>query len=116
MQTKQKGEWNYTKSKKQKSTKAWTTITGEEITSHSESSVSVFTKTSNPKVIVKSEALNNECGGFNWRISCEHRLMKFACMVIICLIVLIIFFLSFRTYNKVNELSNYIYSGYTTLN
>jgi hypothetical protein len=108
MRTTQKNTWNPKPSNKQKNTKIWTYIT-EWWTNHTNSTVSVFTKTNNPKVIIKSENINNECNNF-WGNLNKHKLIKFTCIVIICVIVLMIFFLSLKTYNRVNDLATYIHS------
>lgn len=73
-----------------------------------ENDVSVFTKTTNPRVVVKSENLNDE-----WNISlqkccCKCKVLKFLCFAIMCIIILMTFFLALKTYNTVNELANYI--------
>ena len=76
----------------------------------SDSSVSVFTRTTNPKVIIKSENIENSWK-FIWKgILDKHRLLRFIWMIIMCLIILITFFLSLKTYNTVNELSEYLMS------
>lgn len=64
--------------------------------------VSVITKTIRPNVIIKSENINeNNTQGKQW-------LIKSICLMIMCIIILITFFLSLKTYNMVHELSNYI--------
>jgi len=62
-----------------------------------ESNVSIFTKTTNPKVIVQSENIkfqdNSLCKDWN-----KHKFVKIMCMVIMCIILLITFFMSLKTY------------------
>ena len=103
-----KKQWKSVISKKTQKT-VWTVndINEKEQFDSSDDSVSVFTKTTNPKVIIKSEDIRN-----NWNFTQEesrnkHRLLKFLCVIIICLIILMTFFLSLKTYNAVNKLSEY---------
>lgn len=71
---------------------------------NSETGVSVFTKTTNPKIVVQSENLENSKVCQNQNI-CSCRFLKFVCLMIMSIIVLMTFFLALRTYNIVNELS-----------
>ena len=71
------------------------------------SNVSVITKTTAPKVLVQSENINNNENILN-EINDKHLLLKLICFVIMCIILLITFFLSLKTYNAVNELSDYV--------
>ena len=100
--SKSKKQWNPIESKK----------TQKEIWSsniiNSDSEVSVFTKTINPKLIIESEKIKDKCSEQTNRS--KHKLLKFLCLVIMCSIVLITFFLSLRTYNTVKELSEYFIS------
>lgn len=73
-----------------------------------ESDVSVFTKTTNPKVVVKSENLKGRCDVSLQKCHCKHKILKCLCFVILCIIVLMTFFLALKTYNTVNELADYI--------
>lgn len=66
-----------------------------------EAGVSVITKTTNPKVLIQSE-------NFDKNPYAEHQLLKFICMIVMCTIILITFFVSIKTYNLVQELSNHI--------
>lgn len=66
-----------------------------------ESEISVITKTTNPKVLIQSEA-------FSDNLCTKHQLLRFICMIVMCMIILITFFVSIKTYNLVQELSNYI--------
>ena len=66
-----------------------------------ENSSSVITKSTNPKVIIQSE---NFEGRHSYN---KHKLMKFVLFIVICIIILITFFLSLKTYNTVNELYNH---------
>jgi hypothetical protein len=70
------------------------------------SDFSVITKTTKPKVIVQSECVDN----YNTSdlSLCNHKMVKFVCLIVMCIIILITFFLSLKTYNIVTELSNYI--------
>lgn len=70
------------------------------------SNVSVITKTTTPKVIIQSENVNREQLD---QINDKHLLLKLICFIIMCIILLMTFFLSLKTYNSVNELTNYIY-------
>lgn len=66
-----------------------------------ETDVSVITKTTNPKVLIQSESLDNN-------ICTKHQLLRFICMIVMCMIILLTFFVSIKTYGLVQELSNYI--------
>lgn len=72
------------------------------------SNVSVITKTTSPKVLVQSENINNNENLLNENHD-RHLLLKLICFVIMCIILLMTFFLSLRTYNAVNELSDYVH-------
>ena len=72
------------------------------------SNVSVITKTTAPKVVVQSEDLNNDHNISN-EIKNSHLLLKLVCFIIMCIILLMTFFLSLKTYNTVNELSDYVH-------
>lgn len=100
--SKSKKQWNPIESKK----------TQKEIWNsniiNSDSEVSVFTKTTNPKVIIESEQIKNKC--YEKTNRNKHKLLKFLCLVIMCTIILITFFLSLKTYNTVKELSEYFIS------
>ena len=72
----------------------------------SDANVSVFTKTTTPKVIIKSENIDSNNTFQNINRS-KHKLLKFICSIIMCLIILMTFFLSLKTYDTVNELSKY---------
>lgn len=69
------------------------------------SNVSVITKTTTPKVVIQSENVNNN----NKVLEDKHLLLKLVCFVIMCIILLMTFFLSLKTYNAVNELSDYVH-------
>ena len=68
-----------------------------------DSNVSVFTKTSNPKVIIQTDNINENVKQKNEDIS-QINIIKNLCAIIICLIILITFFLSFKTYIMMNNL------------
>ena len=72
------------------------------------SNVSVITKTTTPKVVIQSEKVSNNENVLN-EINDKHLLLKLICFVIMCIILLMTFFLSLKTYNAVNELSDYIH-------
>lgn len=72
------------------------------------SNVSVITKTTTPKVVIQSEKVSNNEDISN-EINDKHLLLKLICFVIMCIILLMTFFLSLKTYNAVNELSDYIH-------
>ena len=71
------------------------------------SNVSVITKTTTPKVVIQSENINNNSRLLN-EINDKHLLLKLICFVIMCIILLMTFFLSLKTYHAVNELSDYV--------
>ena len=73
-----------------------------------EGDVSVFMKTTKPKVILESESLNGKCHTLLQKHYCGYRVLRFLCFIILCIIVLMTFFLALKTYNMVNELTNYI--------
>ena len=103
-----KKQWKSTISKKVQKI-AWTVddVNEKEQLNSSDASVSVFTRTTNPKVIIKSENIRDNWE-FKWKDSRnEHRSLKFLCIIIMCLIILMTFFLSLKTCNTVNKLSEY---------
>lgn len=108
MKTTKKDTWNSNSTKKQKGSKIGTTIREDKVQNQTNSNVSVFTKTNNPKVVIQAEKLNNNWNNFYWENLNTHKLIKFTCIIIMCLIILMIFFLSLRTYNTINELSDYV--------
>ena len=71
------------------------------------SNVSVITKTTSPKVVIQSENVSNNSHFLN-EINDKHLLLKLICFVIMCIILLMTFFLSLKTYHAVNELSDYV--------
>ena len=77
-------------------------------TKNETSNVSVITKTTTPKVVIQSEKVSNNENVLN-EINDKHLLLKLICFVIMCIILLMTFFLSLKTYNAVNELSDYIH-------
>ena len=92
--------------KKQKEVIASEIVEEKKINNSSESNISVLTKTTNPKVVINSEDFKN-CDE-NLTIQKKHKLLKTVCFMIICIIILMTFFISLKTYNMVNELSYYI--------
>lgn len=93
--------------KKQKEVIASDVIEEKRINNSPELNISVLTKTTNPKVVISSENFKD-----NWNnLPCcwkKHKLLKSICFIIICIIILMTFFLSLKTYNIVNELWYYI--------
>ena len=81
-------------------------VTEKKISNDSNVGVSVFTKTTTPKVVIQSEKMDN--AGIYQNI-CKHRIMKSACLIIMGIIILMTFFLALKTYNSVNELSDYVH-------
>ena len=73
-----------------------------------QSNVSVITKTTTPKVVIQSENVSKNEELLN-EINYKHLLLKLVCFIIMCVILLMTFFLSLKTYNEVNELSDYIH-------
>lgn len=82
---------------------------GVEVTSSNGSNVSVFTKSRDPKVIIKSENLNDNCDSIPHQKLCNHKILKFICLIVMCIIVLMTFFLSLSTYNTVSKLSHLLW-------
>lgn len=107
---------NWTKRQKKTSTtkktsqKIWTSavVTEKKHADNSEANVSVFTKTTNPKIIIKSENLKNNDNVFLWQKQNKYNMLIFFCFIIMCIIILATFFLSLQTYNTVNKLAEYI--------
>ena len=97
-------------SKSKSNTKKTSNKTNDEIlqlkTEKDSSNVSVITRTTSPKVVVQSERMNET--SLN-EINDKHILLKLVCFVIMCVILLMTFFLSLKTYNAVNELSDYVH-------
>ena len=72
-----------------------------------ETNVSVITKTTSPKVIIKSESLSQKChDGSCKQWFYAHRFIKLLCGLVIIIIILFTFFLSLKTYNMVSDLSD----------
>lgn len=94
-------------STKRKSNKVFNNVTEKKISDSSETSVSVFTKTTNPKVIIQSENVDGNTNSISQNKS-KRKIIKFICFMVMCIIILITFFLSLKTYNTVNELSHYL--------
>lgn len=77
-----------------------------------EKEVSVITKTTKPQVVIQSEKideLQKNCM-HDWTIwfRNKHQLIKFCCIIVVCIIILLTFFLSLKTYNMVKDLHNII--------
>lgn len=73
-----------------------------EVSNNSGAGVSVFTKTTSPKIILHSEKLN--IAKTNQKNIRMCRLLKSLCLIILGIIILMTFFLSLKTYHAVNEL------------
>lgn len=91
---------------KKSSNKESINVTEKKISDSTETSVSVFTKTTNPKVIIQSENVDTN-NNINKNKN-KRKIIKSVCFMIMCIIILISFFLSLKTYNTVNELSHYL--------
>ena len=81
-------------------------VVEKKVSNESNVGVSVFTKTTTPKVVIQSEKMNNSN---IYQSICRHKIIKSVCLMIIGIIILMTFFLALKTYNSVNELSDYIY-------
>ena len=77
-----------------------------------EKEVSVITKTTKPQVVVQSEKINKSQENLihNWIILTKDKnhLIKFCCITIMGIIILLTFFLSLKTYNMIKDLYNII--------
>jgi len=81
-------------------------------TDFSEKEVSVITKTTKPQVLIQTERINNYQKDpiYNWAwLRNKSQLIKFCCSIIICIIILLTFFLSLKTYNMVKDLHEIIF-------
>lgn len=90
--------------KTKKTTPKQVETTNSQTTQASDSSVSVITKTTNPKIVIQSENFD----GNDQRISYKHTLLKFICSIVMCTIILITFFISIKTFDMVKDLAHYI--------
>lgn len=107
MRTNTKSAWKTKKISSSKIIKGNPNIVVEKkATSEWEPNVSIFTKTTSPKVIIQSENIKYED---NSLYRDKHKIIKTTCMVIMCIILLMTFFISLQTYNTINELSQYIH-------
>ena len=73
----------------------------KKVSDNSESGVSVFTKTTTPKVIIQSEKMDEPEVYQNVK---RHNAIKSICLIVMGIIILMTFFLCLKTYNDVNEL------------
>lgn len=98
-----------TSTTKKTSQKTWTSavVTEKKHADSSEANVSVFTKTTNPKIIIESENLKNN-NMFSLEKQNKYNMLIFFCFIIMCIIILATFFLSLQTYDTVNKLAEYI--------
>jgi hypothetical protein len=96
--------WKNTENKRT-TRKIWSVkiVTDKNQTKTPEANVSVFTKTTNPKVVIKTEKVENDWN--NHLCKNKHKALKFFCFIIMCIIMLATFFLSLQTYNTVNKLA-----------
>jgi hypothetical protein len=70
------------------------------VSNDSDANVSVFTKTTNPNVVINSE----DVAAYRKQRFHKHRILKSVCLIVMGIIILMTFFLSLKTYNAVNEL------------
>ena len=98
-----KTTWKTTKVSKAKVSKKGTVsdVVEKKISANPDTSVSVFTKTTNPKVVVQSEKINTL---HNIQNIHKDRILKSICLIVMGIIILMTFFLSLKTYQTVNEL------------
>jgi len=68
--------------------------------------ISVITKTTSPKVVIQSE--NVKYADKADESMCNHKVFQFILAIVMCIIILITFFISLKTYNTLNSLSDYI--------
>ena len=68
--------------------------------------ISVITKTTAPKVVIQSENVKY-ADNANKNIY-DHKVFQFILAIVMCIIILITFFISLKTYNTLNSLSDYI--------
>ena len=77
-----------------------------------EKEVSVITKTTKPQVMIQSEKIDRSQENLiqNWTIltNDKNHLIKFCCIIITWIIILLTFFLSLKTYNMIKDLYNII--------
>jgi hypothetical protein len=75
-------------------------VVEKKASNNSDTNVSVFTKTTNPNIVINSENVT-DCIKQNIH---KHKILKSVCLIVMGIIVLMTFFLSLKTYNTVNEL------------
>ena len=63
---------------------------------------SVITKSTKPKVVIQSENIENSCPPN------KNKTIKSMLLIVICIIILITFFISLKTYNMANEIYQYL--------
>ena len=66
--------------------------------------VSVITKTTKPQIIIQSEKIGDKTNIY----PNKHKLIKFCCMIILCIIILLTFFLTLKVYNMLSDIHNII--------
>jgi len=104
-----KSTWKVQKSTKSKVSPKKTTkketisevVVEKNVSNNSDTWVSVFTKTTNPKVVIQSDKIDtlDNCQKIH-----KHQILKSVCLIVMGIIILMTFFLSLKTYNTVNEL------------
>lgn len=100
MITSKKNSW-----KTRKTEQSWVEIRRNSRASeyNPESNVSVITKTTNPKIVIQSESFDKDG---QWDLH-KHTLLKFICLIIMYIIILITFFISIKTFDMVKDLTQY---------
>jgi hypothetical protein len=63
--------------------------------------VSVFTKTTSPKLIIQSDEINHCVSHAQ-----TYRIFKSVCLIVLGIIILMTFFLNLKIYYTINQLSN----------
>lgn len=75
----------------------------KKVNNTNEANFSVITKTTKPKVVIQSENIKDNYMS-HYNVS-NHKIIKQAFFVVMCIIILITFFLSLKTCNMVADLS-----------
>lgn len=96
--------WSNKNSPKSKVSKKETiseVITEKKLSNDSTPSVTVFTKTTAPKLVVQSEDAN--CCTSYVHHSQTYRIFKSVCLIVLWIIILMTFFLNLKIYQMINE-------------
>ena len=101
MVTNKKTDWKTEKNRQSQTVIKKNSNTTEE---SPETNVSVITKTTNPRIVIQSENFNRD---YQFGLH-KHTLLKFICLIIMCVIILITFFISIETFDMVRDLTHYI--------